>query len=210
MKPINVYVPPRSMRIALGDEDAEKLIHYVFQALDKLDINQVLKLSLSDVDLITYPCLMQVIRRLTNEMSKGGKYYNKFMAIYDLPGDSYYRKEMLNIIKAVIDTLELPILLVGNATIDLGSEFKVIGSVFYSHPYIGQVFNYIREEEKKGNKSITANTIATKLNMPTMIVSHILRRLHSFRLLIREYSLSSKSAGKYQYVTVVSKAIESE
>ncbi|HPZ10307.1 MAG TPA: hypothetical protein PL110_19610 [Candidatus Eremiobacteraeota bacterium] len=209
MKPINVYFPPRSLRIAIGDEDAEDLLNYIFHALECLELNQVLKLRLYDVDCITYSCLMQVIRRLTYEMAKGGKFHNKFMAIYDLPFDITYRKEMLNTITAVIDNLGLPILLVGNATSDPDVEFEILGNVFYYNPQLLQIFNLLRKEELEGNKCLTADTLARKLNLPFKMVSRTLRRLHSFGLLIREHIFTpSKTRGEYCYFTVVSRALD--
>ena len=209
MKPINVYFPPKSLRIAIGEDDAENLVNYIFHALEHLEINQVLRLRLVDVDIITYSCLQNVIRRLTYEMSAGGKYHNKFMVIYDLPYDIYYRKDMLHTINSVIDNLGIPILLVGNATSDPDLEYKVLGQIFYSNPTLVQVFNLVRKEEKEGNKFLTPDEIVKKLNLPKKVVTRNLRRLHSFGLLIREYiSLPSKSKGEYCYFTVVSRSLE--
>ncbi|MEQ8167718.1 MAG: hypothetical protein ABRQ38_02390 [Candidatus Eremiobacterota bacterium] len=208
MKPINVYFPPKSLRIAIGEDDAENLVNYIFHALDHLDTNQVLRLRLVDVDIITYSCLQNVIRRLTYEMAAGGKYHNKFMVIYDLPYDIYYRKDMLNTINSVIDNLGIPILLVGNAISEPELEYKVLGQIFYSNPTLVQVFNLVRKEEKEGNKFLTPDKIARKLNLPKNLVYRNLRRLHSFGLLIREYITSGKSKGEHCYLTVVSKALE--
>jgi hypothetical protein len=209
MKPINVYFPPKSLRIAIGEDDAENLVNYIFHALEHLEINQVLRLRLVDVDIITYSCLQHVIRRLTYEMSAGGKFHNKFMVIYDLPYDIIYRKDMLNTLTSVIDNLGIPILLVNNAIADPDMEYKVLGQIFYSNPTLVQVFNLVRKEEKDGNKFLTADKLAKKLNLPSNVVSRTLRRLHSFGLLIREYiSHPGRSKGEYCYFTVVSRSLE--
>ena len=208
MKPVNVYFTPRSIRIAIGEKEGEKLVKYIFHALENIELNQVLRLRLADVDIITYPCLIQVIRRLAYEMSKGGKHYNKFMVIEDLPGDSFYRKEMINTMKAVLDATEIPLLLVGDATSSTDKEYEVLGSIFNSNPYLKKVYNLIREEEKKGN-IITSKSLAEKLGHNPQKLSSTLRRLHSFRLLIREHIFpKGKSKGEYCYHTVISRALE--
>lgn len=209
MKPVNVYFTPKSIRIAIGEEEAEKLVNYIFQALDNIRVNQVLQLKLSDVDIITYPCLMHVIRRLTYEMSKGGKYYNKFMVIQDLPLDSCYRKEMLETINAVIDKVEIPLMLMGNATSNSENEYEVLGSIFNNNHYLKKIYRLIREEEKKENSPLTAGELSRKLGENPRKLSFILRRLNSFRLLIREHLFTTgKSKGHYCYYTLVSRALE--
>ena len=50
MDPINVYFAPQSFRIAIGEEDGEKLVNYIFHAMDKLPTNGVLKLKLSQTE----------------------------------------------------------------------------------------------------------------------------------------------------------------
>lgn len=206
MDPINVYFTPKSLRIAAGEKDAASLINYIFHALDNMKINQVLRVRLSDIDIITYPCLMYVIRRLAQEITKGGKYYNKFMVIEDLPRDSSYRKEMMETIKAVIDNIELPILLIADATSNNKDEYEILGSIFYSTPYLEALYKTIREEEKKGSNLITAVFLAKKMNQPKEKISIMLRRLSSFRLLIREHVISSgKSRGEYCYSTILSR-----